>query len=107
MVPVPLLSTVALPDSGGLRVTRIVPDEVAKEAIDHDDQIKQQFHGFLLAEVCKGCLKTNRLIAGDSSLSLAGNSALEETFWNNVLTTVVEQSRWNGQCSLKPEGQSS
>ncbi|MCL6269556.1 hypothetical protein M3P05_06325 [Sansalvadorimonas sp. 2012CJ34-2] len=55
----------------------------------------QQFHHHLLGEVCKGCQKTNKLLAGDSSLSLAGNSALEETFWNSVLANVVEQSRWS------------
>ena len=53
-----------------------------------------QFHILLLSEVCKGSSRTNQLLAADSPLSLAKQSALEETFWSQVIASVSSQARW-------------
>ena len=53
-----------------------------------------QFHTLLLSEVCKGSARTNQLLAADSSLSLAKQSALEDIFWSQVIASVSSQARW-------------
>ena len=100
MVPVLPPTTARLSDSGVSQVSQTQQNDTSPD-------VMKQFHGLLLAEVYKGCIRTNRQIAGNSSLSLASNSALEETFWNNVLVTVVEQSSWSARLQASAEGQSS
>ncbi|WP_281647175.1 hypothetical protein [Parendozoicomonas sp. Alg238-R29] len=56
--------------------------------------IRQQFHSFLLSEVCKESLRVNKTIAADTPLSLSKQTALTETFWNQVISTISAQADW-------------
>ncbi len=92
MVPVSLTST-ATPTATSAPTVAITVDNLNPQAHTREAVMKQ-LYSFLLSQVCKGGLQTNKVISGDRSLSLAGNTALEESFWEQVITTVVQQSQY-------------
>ncbi|MCG8533353.1 MAG: hypothetical protein MI749_22240 [Desulfovibrionales bacterium] len=66
------------------------PESAQRASLESDSVM--QFHNLLVSELFKTSTKVNSLIAAGSPVSLSRCSALEESFWNDVLASVVSQS---------------